>query len=307
MAQDLQIFINNVFVQRKAAGSARCSADRSVHPFAAEEDRRAVNHSVIVIDDEQDFLDSMKRCLQIAGIKNVRLESGPLDAVSALDAGEVFDVALIDVNMPGMNGKEVLKAFREKTPHTVCLMVTGLADVKFAVECMKLGAADYIQKPFTPDEFLATLNPILAGKTAQVPEKLKLLVVEDNRIDLKQYENRLSERIFEKAFAADGESASQKYREFRPDILVMDLMLPCKSGYNLLKEISQEDTSMAIIVISGLDDKEDILACAKLGIEGYLVKPVNLRDLNQKIIDCYGKKSTEKAQIAAVFKQRLQE
>jgi DNA-binding response OmpR family regulator len=266
-----------------------------------------MNHSVIVIDDEQDFLDSMKRCLQIAGIKDVRLESGPLDAVAALDAGETFDVALIDVNMPGMNGKEVLKAFREKTPHTVCLMVTGLADVKFAVECMKLGAVDYIQKPFTPDEFLAILNPILARKAPRVPEKLKLLVVEDNKIDLKQYENRLSSRIFEKIFATDGDLAAKKYREFKPDILLMDLMLPYKSGYNLIREIREEDTSTAIIVVSGLDSKEDIRACAKLGIEGYLLKPVKFSDLNQKILEGYGRKSKEKAQIAAVFMQRLQE
>lgn len=266
-----------------------------------------MNHTVIVIDDEQDFLDSMGRCLKIAGINNVRLESGPLDAVAALDAGEVFDVALIDVNMPGMNGKEVLKAFREKTPHTVCLMVTGLADVKFAVECMKLGAADYIQKPITPEEFLAVLNPILAGRKPRIPERLKLLVVEDDRISRKQYENRLSERIFEKAFAEDGESAAKKYREFKPDILVTDLMLPCKSGYNLIKEIREEDPSTAVIVVSGLDSKEDIVACAKLGIEGYLVKPVNFRDLNAKILEYYGKKGGDTAEIAAIFKQRLLE
>lgn len=266
-----------------------------------------MNHSVIVIDDEQDFLDSVKRCLHTAGIKDVRLCADPLNAIEALEGGERFDLALIDVNMPQMNGKDVLKAFREKTPHTVCLMVTGLADVKFAVECMKIGAADYIQKPFTPDELLTILNPIFAGKKPRVPEKLKLLVVEDNKVILKQYENRLSERIFEKAFAQDGEIAFKKYREFKPDILIMDLMLPYKSGYNVLKEIRAEDSSTAVIIVSSLDSKEDILACAKLGIEGYLVKPLNFSELNAKILDCYGKKSTEKSEIAAVFKQRLQE
>jgi DNA-binding response OmpR family regulator len=266
-----------------------------------------MNHSVIVIDDEQDYLDSMKRCLTIAGIKDARLCADPLNAIEALEAGERFDVALIDVNMPKMNGKDVLKAFREKTPHTVCLMVTGLADVKFAVECMKIGAADYIQKPFTPDEFLTLLTPILANKKPRVPEKLKILVVEDNKVDLKLYENRLSERIFEKAFAEDGEMGARKYREFKPDIVLMDLMLPCKSGYNLLKEIRAEDASTAVIIVSSLDSKEDILSCAKLGIEGYLLKPVKFSELNLKILEGYGKKSAEKAEIAAVFRQRLQE
>lgn len=279
----------------------------TARPVTAVSSRGCMNHSVIVIDDEQDFLDSMKRCLQIAGIRDVRLCADPLNAIEALEAGERFDVALIDVNMPGMNGKEVLKTVREKTPYTVCLMVTGMADVKLAVECMKMGAADYIQKPFTPDEFLAVLNPILANKKPRVPEKLKLLIIEDNRVDLKQYENRISGRIFEKAFAEDGESGARKYREFKPDIVLMDLMLPLKSGYNLLKEIRAEDSSTAVIIVSSLDSKDDILACAKLGIEGYLVKPVNFAVLNVKILEGYGKKSAERAEIAAVFRQRLQE
>lgn len=266
-----------------------------------------MNHSVIVIDDEQDFLDSMKRCLQMAGITNIRLDPDPMNAVEALESGQVFDLALIDVNMPGMNGKDLLKKFRERTPHTVCLMVTGMADVRLAVECMKLGAADYIQKPFTPDEFLSILNPIVAGTKPGVPEKLKILIVEDNKVERKLYENRLSDRVFEKAFAEDGEVASKKYREFKPDIIITDLMLPCKSGYNLLREIRREDSTTALIVVSSLDSKEDVLACAKFGIEGYLVKPVNFAELNLKVLDCYGRKSVETKEIAAVFRQRLRE
>jgi len=266
-----------------------------------------MNHSVIVIDDEQDFLDSMKRCLQMAGITNIRLDPDPMNAVEALESGQVFDLALIDVNMPGMNGKDLLKKFRERTPRTVCLMVTGMADVRLAVECMKLGAADYIQKPFTPDESLSILNPIVAGTKPGVPEKLKILIVEDNKVERKLYENRLSDRVFEKAFAEDGEVASKQYREFKPDIVITDLMLPCKSGYNLLREIRREDSTTALIVVSSLDSKEDVLACAKFGIEGYLVKPVNFAELNQKVLDCYGRKSDETREIAAVFRQRLRE
>jgi len=266
-----------------------------------------MNHSVIVIDDEQDFLDSMKRCLQMAGLTDVRLEPDPLNAVEALASGQAFDIALIDVNMPGMSGKEVLQTFRDKTPHTVCLMVTGMADVKLAVECMKMGAADYVQKPFTPEEFLAILNPILAGAKPRVPEKLKILVVEDNKVERKLYENRLSDRIFDKAFAEDGEIASQKYRELKPDIVITDLMLPFKSGYNLIREIRKEDSTTALIVVSSLDSKEDVLACAKFGIEGYLVKPVNFAELNLRILDYYGRKSGERKEIADVFRRRLQE
>jgi DNA-binding response OmpR family regulator len=265
------------------------------------------NHSVIVIDDEQDFLDSMKRCLLMAGITNVRFDSDPEKALDAILAGEVFDLALIDFNMPGLNGKQALKSIREKTAHTICIMITGVADVKFAVDCMKQGAADYIQKPFTPEEFLAIINPILETMKPRGPEKLKLLVVEDNKVSLKQYASKISSTIFETKFAEDGESATKQCEEWKPDIILLDLMLPYKSGFSLLKEIRKEDSSTAIIVISSLDAKEDILSCAAIGIQGYMVKPVNMSKLNIKILEYYGKMGVEHAKAADTFRHCLQE
>ena len=266
-----------------------------------------MNHSVIVIDDEQDFLDSMKRCLLTAGITRIRLESDPAKAIGAMDEGEIFDVALIDLNMPGMNGKAVLDAIRKKTPGTVCLMITGAGDVKSAVDCMKRGATDYIQKPFTPEEFLAIIHPILEKKKPGVPEKLKLLIVEDNKVSLRQYKSTLSDNVFEVEYAEDGERAYRRYIEWQPDIIVLDLLLPYKSGYSLLKEIREKDSSTVIIVITSLDSREDVLSCAALGIQGYMIKPVPWGSLNRKILEYYGTSGTRHDEIAGLFRQRLPE
>jgi len=266
-----------------------------------------MNHSIIVIDDEQDFLDSMKRCLLQAGIKNIRLIVDPREAVDAIHNGEVFDLALIDINMPGLDGKKVLKAIKEKTPHTVCLMVTGVNEVKSAVECMKLGAVDYLQKPFTPDEFLSVIRPILEGTRPGVPEKLKVAIVEDDKMTRRLYELKLAGTIFEAKFAEDGEKGLKLYRDWKPDVLILDLMLPCKSGYVLLKEIREADSSLTVIVISALSSKEDVMSCADLGIQGFFVKPINMAELNDRILECYGKTDGEKAKVAAIFKRRMAE
>jgi DNA-binding response OmpR family regulator len=87
--------------------------------------------------------------------------------------------------------------------------------------------------------------------------------------------------------------------------MILDLMLPCKSGYTLLKEVRAEDAVTAVVIITSLVSKEDIRNCAALGIQGYIVKPVNFPELNGKIIDCYGKTGGERAKIAGVFRQRL--
>jgi DNA-binding response OmpR family regulator len=264
-----------------------------------------MNHSIVIIDDEQDFLDSTKRCLLQAGIKNVRLNSDPRDAVDAVCNGEVFDLALIDINMPELDGKHVLKTIKEKTPYTVCVMITGVSDVKSAVDCMKLGAADYVQKPFTPEQFLAVITPILQKTRPGVPDKLRVLVVEDNQTTQQLYERRLANKIFDTKFAEDGEKGFELYQDWKPDILLLDLVLPHKSGYVLLKQIRQTDESITVIVISALGSKEDIVDCADLGIQGYFIKPVNISQLNDNILDCYAKTNEEKAKVAVIFKQRL--
>jgi DNA-binding response OmpR family regulator len=207
--------------------------------------------------------------------------------------------------MPWLDGKQVLETIKKITPYTVCLMITGLGDLKYAVDCMKLGAADYLQKPFTPEKFLSVIVPILEKTKPGVPDRLKVLVVEDNKMTRRLYEIKLAKKIFEAKFAEDGEKATALYQDWKPDVLILDLMLPFKSGYTLLKEIREEDTSTTVIVISTLDSKEDILNCADLGIQGYVVKPVHFSDLNEKILDCYGKTNGEKLKIATVFKQRF--
>ena len=91
------------------------------------------------------------------------------------------------------------------------------------------------------------------------------------------------------------------------DIILLDLMLPYKSGYSLLKMIREEDSSTVIIVISSLDAKEDILSCTAISIQGYMVKPVNLSQLNMKVLEYYGKTSVTHAKVAESFRQPIQE
>jgi len=85
----------------------------------------AMSHSILVVDDEQDFLDSVRRGLISSGLRNVKLENDPKRAISLVERGEPIDLALIDVIMPGMDGVEVLERIRKSNPETECLMVTG--------------------------------------------------------------------------------------------------------------------------------------------------------------------------------------
>jgi two-component system response regulator AtoC len=115
--------------------------------------------SVLVVDDEEAFRYVLSSLLSGEGY-NV---DTAVDGVAAINAvqGKIYHLVLCDVKMPKVDGVEVLKFVKANFPGTEVVMITGVNDVKIAVECMKLGAYDYVNKPTTSDELLVTVTRAL--------------------------------------------------------------------------------------------------------------------------------------------------
>jgi CheY-like chemotaxis protein len=124
-------------------------------------------------------------------------------------------------------------------------------------------------------------------------DKLKILIAEDSKIAQEQYKTCLPDETYKKRFVENGEMAVELYKSFTPDIILLDLMMPIKSGYAALKDIREIESSLekktAVIVVTSMMEKEDIIDCAKLGIQGYIVKPINSKKLSNTILDYYNK------------------
>lgn len=105
---------------------------------------------ILVVDDEVVVCESCQRILEEEGYE---IEIA-LSAVEALEKikERPFDIVITDLKMPGMDGMELLRILRKDYPDVIVVMITGFSTVETAVEAMKLGAFDYIPKPFTPDE-----------------------------------------------------------------------------------------------------------------------------------------------------------
>ena len=110
---------------------------------------------VLVVDDEQSMRDLLAIMLRQAGY-DVSVADGGETAIERLKA-ESFDLVLTDLRMRKVDGLTVLKAAKEHAPRTVVLVVTAYASTETAVEAMKLGAYDYITKPFKLDELKVTV------------------------------------------------------------------------------------------------------------------------------------------------------
>ncbi len=109
-----------------------------------------MNARILVVDDEEIVIRS---CLRILGESGYQLEA-VRDGAEALKKveEEPFDVIILDVMMPRIDGVEVLRRVKESHPDIDVIMVTGLSQIDTAVQSMKLGAFDYLPKPFDPDE-----------------------------------------------------------------------------------------------------------------------------------------------------------
>ncbi len=111
---------------------------------------------VLVIDDEEISRISCERILTRIGIETTKTASGRegLDLLMR----NPYDLVLVDLKMPEMDGMEVARRIRNYDPNIVTIIITGYATIETAVTAIKEGAYDYLPKPFTPDELVIVVQ-----------------------------------------------------------------------------------------------------------------------------------------------------
>lgn len=100
---------------------------------------------VLLIDDEEEFLGALSERMEIRGM-NVSTASNAEAAVAALDNDD-YDAIVLDLQMPDMNGIELLKVIKKSRPEMQVILLSGKATLEAGVEAMKLGAMDFMEKP----------------------------------------------------------------------------------------------------------------------------------------------------------------
>ena len=126
--------------------------------------------SVLLIDDETDFLSVMAERMAVRGMK-VATASSAKDGLAKAEAGD-FDVVVLDLAMPEMDGVEALKRLKEKKPDLEVILLTGHASVKQGIEAMKLGALELLEKPADMKALTAKIEAIQARKLGGRPENI---------------------------------------------------------------------------------------------------------------------------------------
>ncbi|HWR04130.1 MAG TPA: response regulator [Humidesulfovibrio sp.] len=122
--------------------------------------------NILLVDDEADFVETMTKRFRIRKLPVTSAGSG-LEALKLIDEQD-FDVVILDVRMPGMDGMEVLRQIRAKRPLTEVIMLTGHASLDAGMQGMSLGAYDYVLKPADFDELLDKVRRAAERKALNV-------------------------------------------------------------------------------------------------------------------------------------------
>ncbi|WP_195954707.1 response regulator [Clostridium tertium] len=154
---------------------------------------------VLVIDDTKNIRILLSTCLELRGYEVITADNG-LEALNIINnTNEAIDLIFLDIRMPGISGTEVLKNIKEARMSCPVVIMTAFATVKNAIECTKLGAVVYLQKPFSPDRINIVLDEI---ESKSIPNKnesnIDLIMAEARRLldqnDMDKY-NKIHELL----------------------------------------------------------------------------------------------------------------
>ncbi len=126
---------------------------------------------ILAVDDEAVILDSFRKILVIAGYAIDTVESGR-EALGLVQKHR-YDFVFTDLKMPEMDGLDVIKGVKHFSPETDVIVITGFATIETAVDAMKFGAMDYVQKPFTEDELVEFTKKCLIRRKDRLGKQLK--------------------------------------------------------------------------------------------------------------------------------------
>lgn len=112
--------------------------------------------NLLIVDDEVQFLESISKSLEVRDFSVIAVNRGE-KAIEAARKNPV-DIALVDLKMPGINGEETLKVLKAEHPWMEVVILTGHGTIDSAVECTRIGAYSYLQKPCDLNELLEALK-----------------------------------------------------------------------------------------------------------------------------------------------------
>lgn len=204
-----------------------------------------LQRTILVVDDDLGFINELSEKLEKEGFKTLHTTSAK-DVVKLAKKHKPMAITL-DIVMPEMDGWEVLLHLK-KDDETSDIPVIIISNSEEEDTSVALGAVGYIQKPVNKDLLLKEIENI--NKAAA-----NILIVDDNEIDIMHMTNTLENENLQVSTCTSGEQCLSILEQKKPDVLLLDLMMPEMDGFKVLNEIRQKETlqDLPVIIVTAKD------------------------------------------------------
>ena len=276
---------------------------------------------LLMVDDEKEFLVTSAHTLSRRGIK-VQIA---FDGAMALKMirNIKFDVVLLDIKMPGMDGIEAFRWMQIEQPGLPVILLTGHGSIPQAFETSKEGVYDYLTKPCDIDTMVKVIRDAVSQAKERVDitdkmdtssksgEQIRVLIVDDEVELLESLKNVLQRREMEVTTAQSGEKALNLMKESIIEVVVLDIKMPGMDGMEVLQRMRKEFPNVEVILLTGHPTVDTALTGTKQGAFDYVVKPPDVDELTDTIHRAYRRReeniARQQQKIIAEIRERYPE
>lgn len=249
---------------------------------------------VLVIEDNPKNM-KLVRALLLMGEYRV-LEAETAEDGLKMAREEKPDLVLMDLQLPGMDGLEATRSLKAEDAfkQTPVVALTSHAMEGDDEKARQAGCDGYVTKPIDTRSFLDTIEQY-AGRSKKSEGRVqppmsgggraRILIVDDDPRNLKLMAGMLAGKTYQMMTATDGSEALKLVEQDRPDLILLDVMMPGLNGYDVTRRIKSNPAtqSIPIILVTALDSSEDKVMGLEAGAEEFLTKPVNAVEIEARI------------------------
>ncbi len=248
---------------------------------------------ILIVDDDPAIREYLEEVLNLMGHTVVSMKNG-YDAIDYVKENDI-NLAYIDVDMPGIDGFETQKKIREIDPKVSSVMISGNVVDRLLKTPIEKGVFVSLEKPFTIEQ-IEEINKAYEGIRSPLefiydnrfgfdPEKLigaKILIVDDEVEIITVIAEYLEGEGFNNLETANnGEEAIKMFNMKEHDVIITDIVMPKKSGMEILRHVKALSEYSQVIIITANADKDTAITAVKLGAYDYIEKPLDLGALSR--------------------------
>lgn len=234
---------------------------------------------ILVVDDDAMIRESLEAELRRNYFETVHAATGK-EAIEMM-AQSKPDIAILDVSLPDMGGLDVLEEIKKINPDCEVIIITGYGSEEVAVQSLRRGAIDYIEKPLDLAELQTSLGRALEslGEKEDLAYKHSLLVIDDDETTLKLLVRFLEKENFQVFRAMSGKEGLKVVEDHKIDVLISDIQMEDMDGITVLERAKRLYADIEGIMVTGHGDGETAVKALRAGAADYITKPVELEEL----------------------------